>query len=60
MIGMELIPAFEIGWFNGWILLCLYFLIYGIMFLIFPKDKKVSLFIMISPAGIKGRDFFII
>lgn len=44
MIGMELIPLLEIGWFNGWILLCLYFLIYSIILLAFPKNKKESLF----------------
>lgn len=44
MIGMELIPLLEIGWFNGWILLCLYFLIYSIILLTFPKNKRASLF----------------
>ena len=41
---MELISALGIGWFNGWILLCLYFLIYGIILLTFPKNKRASLF----------------
>ena len=38
MIGMELIPALKIGWLNGWILLCLIYLIFGILLLAFPKD----------------------
>ena len=35
---MELIPALEIGWFNGWILICLLYLVYGILLWAFPKD----------------------
>jgi len=35
---MELIPTLKIGWLNGWILLCLIYLIFGILLLAFPKD----------------------
>lgn len=58
MIGMELIPALELGWFNGWILLCLYFLIYGLVFLIFPKNKRASLFIYDNSHWDKRQRFF--
>lgn len=37
---MQLIPALEIGWLNGWILLALEFLIQGFLLLIFPKGEK--------------------
>ena len=30
MVEMELIPTLEIGLLNGWILICLMYLIYGI------------------------------
>ena len=35
---MELIPALEIGWLNGWIPICLLYLILGILRWAFPKD----------------------
>ena len=41
---MELIPALEIGWLNGWILLAFEFLIQGSLLLIFPKDVVSRLF----------------
>lgn len=41
---MELIPALEIGWLNGWILLCLLYLIYGILLMVFPKDVVARLY----------------
>jgi len=41
---MELIPAPEIGWLNGWILLAFEFLIEGFLLLIFPKDVVSRLF----------------
>jgi len=44
MIGeMELIPALEIGWLNGWIILCLYVLISQIWMKTFPKDVRTRL-----------------
>ena len=41
---MELIPALEIGWLNGWILLAFEFLIQGLLLLVFPKDVVSRLF----------------
>jgi len=41
---MELIPALEIGWLNGWILICLLYLIYGILLWSFPKDVVARLY----------------
>lgn len=41
---MELIPHLEIGWFNGWILLALLYLAYGILLLIFPGDVIARLY----------------
>jgi len=41
---MELIPALEIGWLNGWILLAIEFLLQGFLLLIFPKDVVSRLF----------------
>jgi len=42
--AMELIPALEIGWLNGWILICLMYLIYGILLMAFPKDVVARLY----------------
>ena len=41
---MELFPTLEIGWLNGWILICLLYLTYGIVLLVFPKDAVVRLY----------------
>jgi protein-S-isoprenylcysteine O-methyltransferase Ste14 len=41
---MELFPALEIGWLNGWILLAFEFLIQGFLLLVFPKDVVARLF----------------
>jgi len=41
---MELIPSLEVGLLDGWILMCLFFLIYGILLLIFPKDVVKRLY----------------
>lgn len=41
---MELIPILEIGWLNGWTLLCTFFLIYGILLKAFPKDMVARLY----------------
>ena len=41
---MELIPTLEIGWLNGWILLCLLYLIYGVFLKTFPKEVRARLF----------------
>jgi len=41
---MELIPTLKIGWFNGWILLCLVYSIFGILLIAFPKDVVSRLY----------------
>jgi len=41
---MELIPALEIGWINGWILICLLYLIYGTLLWTFPKSVVARLY----------------
>jgi len=41
---MELIPALEIGWLNGWIRLAFEFLIQGFLLLSFPKEVAARLF----------------
>jgi len=41
---MELIPALEIGWGNGWVLLALLYLVYGFLLLVFPKDMTTRLY----------------
>ena len=37
-------PALEIGWLNGWILLAFEFMIQGFLLLVFPKDVVSRLF----------------
>ena len=41
---MELFPALEMGWLNGWILLVLLYLIFGVLLIIFPKDVVARLY----------------
>jgi protein-S-isoprenylcysteine O-methyltransferase Ste14 len=41
---MELIPALQIGWLNGWTLVCLLYMIYGAFLISFPKDVRARLF----------------
>ena len=43
-IEMELIPSLEIGWFNGWILLCVLYVLYGIVLWSFPKEVVARLY----------------
>ena len=40
---MKLIPALELGWFNGWILICFLYLAYGVVHIVFPKDVVIRL-----------------
>ena len=54
---MELIPALEIGWLNGWILICLLYLIYGILLWSFPKDVVARLY---DKSGRTGRQKIVI
>jgi protein-S-isoprenylcysteine O-methyltransferase Ste14 len=55
---MELMPALDIGWLNGWILLAFEFLIQGFLLLIFPKDVVSRLFDR-SGWSVKQRGFLI-
>jgi protein-S-isoprenylcysteine O-methyltransferase Ste14 len=41
---MVLTPELGIGWFNGWLPLCLYGLLFGALLVIFPKDVVARLF----------------
>jgi protein-S-isoprenylcysteine O-methyltransferase Ste14 len=34
---VKLIPVLELGWLNGWILIFLLYLVYGILLIVFPK-----------------------
>ncbi|MCD4834803.1 MAG: hypothetical protein K8R31_13475 [Bacteroidales bacterium] len=44
MIKLDLFPTLEIGWLNGWVLLCLFYLIYGVFLMTFPKNVRAKLF----------------
>jgi len=35
---MELLPALQIGWLNGWVLLVVLYSIFGLLLLVFPKE----------------------
>ncbi len=41
---MELFPNLEFGLFNGWILLVLFFLAYGVTLIFFPKNAVARLY----------------
>ena len=41
---MEFLPTLELGWLNGWILICLLYLIYGILLWTFPKNVVARLY----------------
>lgn len=41
---MELLPALEIGWCNGWVLICLLYLIFGVLLMAFPKAVVARLY----------------
>lgn len=44
MVEMELFPALEVGWFNGWILLVVLYGIFGMLLLFFPKAVVARLY----------------
>jgi len=44
MVEMELFPALELGWLNGWILLVVLYGIFGILLLAFPKAVVTRLY----------------
>ena len=41
---MELIPRLQIGWLNGWVLLCFLYIMFGALLVTFPKDVRARLF----------------
>ena len=41
---MDLIPTLEIGLLNGWILICVFYLIYGVLLWAFPKAIVARLY----------------
>jgi protein-S-isoprenylcysteine O-methyltransferase Ste14 len=41
---MEIFPAFEIGWLNGWIFMVIFFLIFGIVIKTCPKEVITRLY----------------
>ena len=43
-IRMELVPALEIGLLNGWLLIVLLYLVYGVLLWVFPKDVVARLY----------------
>jgi protein-S-isoprenylcysteine O-methyltransferase Ste14 len=58
---MELIPALQIGWVNGWTLVCSLYLIYGAFLMTFPKDVRARLFFYDgSRWSRKQRAFYVI
>ena len=44
MVEMELFPALELGWLNGWILLIVLYGVFGILLLAFPKAAAARLY----------------
>ena len=44
IVEMELFPALELGWLNGWILLVVLYGIFGILLLLFPKAVVARLY----------------
>jgi len=41
---MEIFPAFEIGWLNGWIFMVIFFLLFGIVVKMCPKEVITRLY----------------
>ncbi|MCD4753031.1 MAG: isoprenylcysteine carboxylmethyltransferase family protein [Anaerolineaceae bacterium] len=41
---MELIPTLQLGWLNGWTLVCLLYMVFGTLLAAFPKDVRARLF----------------
>ena len=44
IVEMELLPALEIGWCNGWVLLCVLYMIFGILLMAFPAEVVARLY----------------
>jgi len=41
---MEWTPALKLGWLNGWLMLASFYLVFGVLMLVFPKDVVAKLF----------------
>ncbi|MBN1312440.1 MAG: isoprenylcysteine carboxylmethyltransferase family protein [Anaerolineae bacterium] len=41
---MEWLPDMHFGWLNGWLMLAVFFLVFGLLLLIFPKDIVAKLY----------------
>lgn len=41
---MELLPALQIGWLNGWVLLVVLYSIFGLLLLVFPRETVRRLY----------------
>jgi protein-S-isoprenylcysteine O-methyltransferase Ste14 len=41
---MELFPTLKFGWINGWLMLAAFYLVFGIMLLIFPRSVVKRLY----------------
>lgn len=41
---MELMPALKLGWLNGWIMLGSFYLVFGMLMLLFPRDIVARLY----------------
>jgi len=41
---MEILPAMKLGWLNGWLMLGVFYLVFAILMLLFPKDIVAKLF----------------
>lgn len=41
---MELMPTLQLGWFNGWIMLVSFYLVFVVLMLVFPRDVVAKLF----------------
>lgn len=41
---MEWFPVLELGWLNGWVLLCSFYVIFGFMIFIFPREVVSRLY----------------
>ena len=44
IVEMELLPALVFGWCNGWVLICLLYLIFGVLLMAFPKEVVARLY----------------
>jgi protein-S-isoprenylcysteine O-methyltransferase Ste14 len=51
---MEWMPAMKLGWLNGWLMLGIFYLVFGVLMLVFPKEIVAKLYRM-SGWGKKHR-----